>query len=62
MCGYTTEKLEHLSLPVMGPAYPPVLAYLLQETHLHASSPLLGTPVGYSVLLVPSPSLASREG
>ena len=29
MRGYTTEKLEHLSLPAMGPAHPPVLAYLL---------------------------------
>ena len=62
MRGYTTEKLEHLLLLAIGPAHLPVLAYLLQETHLLADSPLLGTPVGYSEQLVPSPSSASHEG
>ena len=47
---YTNKKLEYLSLPVMGPTCPLVLAYLLQEAHLPTSSPLLGTLVDYSVL------------
>ena len=45
--GYTPEKLKHLSLIAVGPASPPVLAYLLQETHLPTSTMLLGTPVDY---------------
>ena len=50
MRGYTMEKLEHLSLMAGGFARQPVLAYLLQETHLPAGSTLLGAPVDYVVL------------
>ena len=50
MCGYTTEKLEHLMLTATGPDNQPVLAYLLQETHLPAGTIMLGTPVDYLVL------------
>ena len=62
MRGYTMEKLEHLSLMAGGSARQPVLAYLLQETHLPAGSMLLGAPVDYVVWQVPSPSTASHEG
>ena len=62
MRGYSTEKLDHLSLISSGSAQQPVLAYLLQETHLPAGTVLLGTPADYRVLYVPSPSLASHEG
>ena len=48
--GYTTKNLEHLSLPVVGPARLLVLAYLLQETHLPTSTLMLGSQVDYSVL------------
>ena len=33
-----------------GPDHQPVLAYLLQETHLPAGTIMLGTPVDYLVL------------
>ena len=48
--GYTTKKLEHLSLFALGPPYQAVLAYLLQESHLPTSTMLLGTLVDYLVL------------
>ena len=57
-----TEKLEHLMLTTTGPAHQQVLAYLLQETHLPAGTIMLGTPVDYLVLQVPSPSSASHDG
>ena len=50
MCGYTTEKLEHLLLAAVGPEHQPILAYLLQETHLPTDTTLLSTPVDYLVL------------
>ena len=50
MRGYTTEKLEHLMLTATGLDHQPVLAYLLQETHLPAGTIMLGTPVDYLVL------------
>ena len=50
MRGYMTEKLEQLLLTVVGPAYQPVLAYLLQETHLPADTTFVGTPANYLVL------------
>ena len=50
MRGYSTEKLDHLSLVSSGSAQQPVLAYLLQETHLPAGTVLLGTPADYRVL------------
>ena len=50
MCSYTTEKLEHLFLIAMGSAWLLVMAYLLQETHLPASTMLLYTPMDYQVL------------
>ena len=50
MRGYMTEKLEYLSLAAVGPDHQPVLAYLLQETHLPVDTTLLGTPADYLVL------------
>ena len=50
MRGYSTEKLDHLSLVFSGSAQQRVLAYLLQETHLPAGTVLLGTPADYRVL------------
>ena len=50
MRGYSTEKLDHLSLVSSGSAQQRVLAYLLQETHLPAGTVLLGTPADYRVL------------
>ena len=49
MHGYTTEKLEHLSLVAGGLAQQPALAYLLQEIHLPAGTTLLGITVDYMV-------------
>ena len=50
MRSYMTEKLEHLLLAAVGPDHQPVLAYLLQETHLPADTTLLCTPADYLVL------------
>ena len=50
MRGYSTEKLDHLSLISWDSDQQLVLAYLLQETHLPAGTVLLGTPVDYRVL------------
>ena len=47
---YTIEKLEHLLLVAMSFAQQPLLAFLLQETHLPASTALMGTLVDYQVL------------
>ena len=41
---------------------PPILAYLLQETHLPCDVPPLDTPPSYRVLSHPSPSSSSHEG
>ena len=50
MHGYSTEKLDHLSLVSLGSTQQPHLAYLLQETYLPAITVLLGTSVDYRVL------------
>ena len=50
MCGYMNEKLEHLLLTAVAPAYKLVLAYLLQVTHQPSGTTLLGNPAGYPVV------------
>ena len=62
MCGYMTKKLEHLLPMVLDLVHQPVLAYLLQDTHLLARTMILGIPVENLVLLVPSPFSASHKG
>ena len=61
MHGYTATKLQQL---IHGTPHPsrPVLAYLLQETHLPCDVPSLGTPPSYRVLQHPCPSPSSHEG
>lgn len=61
MRGYQVGKLEHL-IALEAPPSSPVLAYLLQETHISGDCPLLGTPAGYTTLTLPSPSPTSHEG
>ena len=50
MQGYTTEKMEYMSLFAVVAVRHSVPSYLLQETHLPASTMLIGTPVNCLVL------------